>query len=217
MEEGMKKVLFAAVAVFVVSGSSALYSQGLEAGGVKFSLYGGGGINYPVVKESLDYYEADPVTSGSYFIGFNGFYNVSDTGSLFAGLEYSNMSYKLDIESTYPGFEEKSTAKLKAKYMDVNLGYRFTNFQGFYFDAGLFVGVPVGEWKFQDGGKASGSEKKNEVGLLVGAGYLIPIAETADLNIGLILKRSFTNGYDDGDLKLKRQLLAVKAGVEMKF
>jgi len=216
MEEGMKKVLFAAVAVFVVSGSSALYSQGLEAGSVKFGLYGGGGVNY-VSGEAVGSPEAK--AAGSYFFGVSGFYNLTDTGSLFGGLEYSYSPYKLD--NSDEGYDYTTT--IKAKFLDINLGYRFTNFQGFYFEGGLFVGVPAGTWKYKVEGDLEGSgncenkDTKTEVGLLVGAGYLVPIAETADFNIGILLKRSFKYGYNDGDYKLRRQLLAVKAGVEMKF
>ena len=212
----MKKVFFAAVAVLAVAGSSALYSQGLEAGGVKFGLYGGGGVNY-AAGEALSGNES--AAAGSYFFGVNGFYNLTDTGSLFAGLEYSYSPYKLDYSSSFSDY----TTTIKAKFLDVNLGYRFTNFQGFYFDAGLFIGTPMGTWKTKYSGDLSGSgevnksDTKTEIGLLVGAGYLIPVAETADLNLGILLKRSFTNGYDDGTTKLKRQLFAFKAGVEMKF
>jgi len=216
MEERMRKVFFAAVAVLLVSGSSALYSQGLEAGSVKFGLYGGGGVNY-VSGEAVGSPEAK--AAGSYFFGVNGLYNITDTGSLFVGLEYSYRPYKLDYDNVFGEY----TTTLKAKFMDVNLGYRFTNFQGFYFDAGLFIGTPMGKWKTKTSGDISGSgeaensDTKTEVGLMVGAGYLVPIAETADLNIGVLLKRSFKNGYDDSYTKLKSQLFAVKAGVEMKF
>jgi len=212
----MKKLFFAAVAVLVVSGSSALYSQGLEAGSVKFGLYGGGGGNYTAGEMPSG---TDPVMAGSYFFGVNGFYNLTDTGSLFGGLEYSYSPYKLDNSDS--GYDYTTT--IKAKFLDINLGYRFTNFQGFYFDAGLFIGTPMGEWKtktsgdYSDSGEAENSDTKTEVGLLVGAGYLIPITETADFNVGILLKRSFKYGYNDGDYKLRRQLLAVKAGVEMKF
>jgi len=195
MEEGMKKVLFAAVAVFVVSGSSALYSQGLEAGSMKFGLYGGGGVNY-VSGEAVGSPEAK--AAGSYFFGVNGLYNITDTGSLFAGLEYSYRPYKIKSTGLWD-----YTSTIKAKFIDVNLGYRFTNFQGFYFEGGLFVGVPAGTWKYEGEGDMEGSGNcenkytKNEIGLMVGAGYLVPIAETADLNIGVVMKKSFTKGYDD--------------------
>lgn len=211
----MKKVFFAAVAVFVVSGSSALYSQGLEAGSMKFGLYGGGGVNY-VSGEAVGSPEAK--AAGSYFFGVNGLYNITDTGSLFVGLEYSYRPYKLESTGLF-----EYTSTIKAKFIDVNLGYRFTNFQGFYFEGGLFVGVPAGTWKYKGEGDLEGSgncenkDTKNEIGLMVGAGYLVPIAETADLNIGVVMKKSFTKGYDDGFTKLKTQLFAVKAGVEMKF
>ncbi len=211
----MKKVLFAAVAVFVVSGSSALYSQGLEAGSMKFGLYGGGGVNY-VSGEAVGSPEAK--AAGSYFFGVNGLYNITDTGSLFVGLEYSYRPYKLESTGLF-----EYTSTIKAKFIDVNLGYRFTNFQGFYFEGGLFVGVPAGTWKYEGEGDMEGSGNcenkytKNEIGLMVGAGYLVPIAETADLNIGVVMKKSFTKGYDDDFTKLKTQLFAVKAGVEMKF
>ncbi|HPM34857.1 MAG TPA: outer membrane beta-barrel protein [Spirochaetota bacterium] len=191
----MKKVLFAAVAVFVVSGSSALYSQGLEAGSVKFGLYGGGGVNY-VSGEAVGSPEAK--AAGSYFFGVNGLYNITDTGSLFAGLEYSYRPYKIKSTGLWD-----YTSTIKAKFIDVNLGYRFTNFQGFYFEGGLFVGVPAGTWKYEGEGDMEGSGNcenkytKNEIGLMVGAGYLVPIAETADLNIGVVMKKSFTKGYDD--------------------
>jgi len=191
----MKKVLFAAVAVFVVSGSSALYSQGLEAGSMKFGLYGGGGVNY-VSGEAVGSPEAK--AAGSYFFGVNGLYNITDTGSLFAGLEYSYRPYKIKSTGLWD-----YTSTIKAKFIDVNLGYRFTNFQGFYFEGGLFVGVPAGTWKYEGEGDMEGSGNcenkytKNEIGLMVGAGYLVPIAETADLNIGVVMKKSFTKGYDD--------------------
>ncbi|HOH37419.1 MAG TPA: hypothetical protein PLV17_07405 [Spirochaetota bacterium] len=212
----MKKLFFAAVAVFVVSGSSALYSQGLEAGGAKFGFYGGGGGNYAAGEFPSG---TDAAMAGSYFFGVNGFYNLSDMGSLFGGLEYSYSPYKLEYSQT--GVEYTTT--VKAKFLDINLGFRFTNFQGLYFDGGLFVGTPMGKWKtktsgdYSDSGEAENSDTKTEVGLLVGAGYLVPIAETADLNIGVLFKRSFKYGYNDGDNKLRRQLFAVKAGVEMKF
>jgi len=195
MEERMKKVFFAAVAVFVVSGSSALYSQGLEAGSMKFGLYGGGGVNY-VSGEAVGSPEAK--AAGSYFFGVNGLYNITDTGSLFAGLEYSYRPYKIKSTGLWD-----YTSTIKAKFIDVNLGYRFTNFQGFYFEGGLFVGVPAGTWKYEGEGDMEGSGNcenkytKNEIGLMVGAGYLVPIAETADLNIGVVMKKSFTKGYDD--------------------
>ena len=212
----MKKLFFAAFAAVLVSGSSALYSQGLEAGGVKFGLYGGGGANYAAGTAPSG---TESAMAGSYFFGVNGFYNLSDTGSLFAGLEYSSSPYKLEFSQAGVDY----TRTIKAKFLDINLGYRFTNFQGFYFDAGMFIGTPMSDWKEKYSGDISGSvdvdnkDTKTEVGLLLGAGYLVPIAETADLNIGVLLKRSFKNGYDDGTTKLKRQLFAVKAGVEMKF
>ncbi len=212
----MKKVFFAAVAVLLVSGSSAIYSQGLEAGGAKFGFYGGGGANYAAGEFPSG---TDSAMAGSYFFGVNGFYNLSDMGSLFGGLEYSYSPYKLDYSQA--GID--STTTIKAKFLDINIGYRFTNFQGFYFDAGLFIGSPMGKWKYEisgdnsDSGEVENSDTKTEIGLLAGAGYLIPIAETADFNIGVLIKRSFKYGYNDGDNKLRRQLFAVKAGVEMKF
>lgn len=212
----MKKILFAVFFTLVFSVTS-LSADGQVPGTFKFAFTGGGGMTVGY-GDLEDDYESE--MTGTYFGGFSGYYAYDDMISFFAGLDYAKRPYKIK----YDNGTTTGKSKINASFMDINAGLRFTNFQGFFFEAGPFIGVPVGDWKYDNSGsleggddKVPGKYSKVEVGLSVGGGYLLSLSETVDISLGVFMKGALTKGYDDGDTKLSSRMLGAKLGVEVKF
>lgn len=202
----MKKFIVAAFALAL--SSTALLAD--DPGDVRFSVYGGGGLTYSAPDLS-DGEEAE--FSAGYLGGANAFYALTSQFSVLGGFEYSYKKLRLKDNTDY-------TYAVKEQYYSFLLGGRFMNFEALYVDFGLFAAIPTGSWKVEGEGLSATIDKSarsNEFGVFFGIGYLFPISETLDFNLGAACQIALTPGYEEGDESLTSRMGYLKAGLDFKF
>jgi hypothetical protein len=199
----------AVIAVMLFLSGSAVFA-GVEAKGkTMVSVNGDYGFTYPGGSASSAY-SADIGTN--YGFGAKVGYGIFAKGIVYCGLEYQSKELGLKGDLFGDTWDEKYTQK----YVDISGAYRFL-FGSMYADLGLYYGVRLGKMKWKATGDITGSETSssnthNDFGMLMGIGFLIPVGDSAGIDIGLKIKGGLVDVYSDDAVKIRNRTVALTAG-----
>jgi opacity protein-like surface antigen len=198
------KRLVVVLAVFMLAGSAAFAAPDVN-GKMMLGVNGDYGLNF--IGGSLP----EGSSSGAaitYGLGAKAGYGITSWGMVYGGLEYQYRNLKM--ENTGGGSNE-----LEQKYIDMLASFRFF-FSSMYADTGLFYGIRVGDMT-NNGDSFPKSYTKNDFGLLLGLGFLIPIGESMKIDLGLKFKVGIANAVDAPGAQIKSRTAALTAGCAMFF
>jgi hypothetical protein len=145
---------------------------------------------------------------------------ISQSGWLSLSLLKTNR--ELVVERTNAGQQER--VYIYTGFIDIALTGRYI-IDWFYADLGIYYGLHYGSWFKKVSGNGVpvdetpiyGSKKKNEFGANLGTGFLLPVNENVNLQLGLLYTMAFTASYQDGKDKLKPYTLEFISGVQYKI
>ena len=190
----------------VITAAASLSAREIES---KFFIGGSYdiGITYPGGELP---YEWEPYIAKGTAIGINGGYMFTNTLALTAGIEYANKPFAFYDD-------EVDDWVIRAKFIDYLVGVKFI-FNIMTLEAGLFYGVPTGDWDLEFEGTKVGTYqnwvKSKEIGSYFGIGALIDLTESLSLEIGTRFAGSHTDSFDnDSGIKLRSRMLSVRAGL----
>ena len=143
-------------------------------------------------------------------MGINGGYMITNTLAFTGGIEYASKPYELDDDIG-------DTWTITAKYIDYQMGLKAI-YNILTLEAGLFYGVPTGDWDLEFEGTKVGtyksSVKSNEIGSYFGIGALIDLTESLSLELGTRYAGAHTDSFDnDAGFKLRSRFLSARAGL----
>jgi hypothetical protein len=188
-----------------------------QKGKIFISAGGGCGITYPFAE--LHGTGDQSLSAGfSYTAGIKTGLFLFDYGALVLGVDYAGKDFS--INRKYLGLPWKTSYSFS--FVDLSLGFQ-GHYRFFYAELGVFGGLKVGEWK--EANKLAGLKysltsldkwRHNEVGLYIGAGFLIRLIEDLSFDIGVKYKISFLYAYENVN-KYKTTQALVTVGIIYRF
>lgn len=203
----MKKFLYLFMVIcIVITAAATLSAREIES---KFFVGGSYDVGFVFPGGELPYDWDSYVAKGT-AIGINGGYMFTNTLALTAGIEYANKPFAINDNNA-------DDWVIGAKFIDYLVGVKVI-FNILTLEAGLFYGVPTGDWDLEFEGTKVGTYqnwvKSNEIGSYFGIGALIDLTESLSLEIGTRYAGSHTDSFDnDSGIILRSRMLSVRAGL----